>query len=183
MVLARFICLLATGVAFGALLVGRGLILPAFDQPSTLLDANLAKALAGPIHLRVMEVVLAANLVLASMAERWLGMRWGTTLALLGAAMAGLSRFVVLPRLYATWSRTDLVAGRPLDRLALAEQLQTHEALLSWTCALLLLALLVAASRASEATPHEASTASKGPHTTHGLMPGVEMPLAGSAGP
>lgn len=144
--LAQFVCTLTAGVALGALLVGRGLIVPAFDQHTHLLDANLAKALVGPIHLRLMEVVLAANLILATLAERWLGVRWGTTLALLGAAGAAIGRFFVVPRLYETWARADLVAGRPLERLAFADRLHTQECLLSWMCGVLLLALLLAAS-------------------------------------
>lgn len=154
----RFVCTVTAGVALGALLVGRGLILPAFDGHSALIDANLAKALAGPIHLRIVEVVLAANVILACLAERWLGVRWGKTLALVGVGAAAVQRFFLLPKLYETWARADLVAGRPVDRLDLANQLHTQDFLLAVTSALLLLAMLFVASR--EARPMSLSVPS-----------------------
>jgi hypothetical protein len=136
----------AVATALGALVVGRAVVMPEMAQPE-LIDANLAKALSAPLHSRLAEVVLAAHLVLAAVAGRWFGTRWPTTLALLLVGASALHRFVVLPALYAAWSRVDLVAARPVEQLLTADRLQLQELALVAAMVIMHCSLLFAASR------------------------------------
>ena len=122
--------LLALAIAIGALVVGRLILLPGLGQHPELIDANFAKALAQPLHLRQAEVILAAHLVVAALARHWLGTKWGTTLGLLLVGCSAAQRFLVLPALYAAWSRADLVAGRPVDYILQAQRYDFFELLL-----------------------------------------------------
>jgi hypothetical protein len=149
--------LLAVATALGALVVGRAVVLPEMAQ-SELIDANLAKALSAPLHARLAEVVLAAHLVLAAVGGRWFGARWPTTIALLLVGASGMHRFVLLPALYAAWSRADLVAGRPVEHLAAADLLQLQELALVAAMVILHCVILIAASRRFPATPEPAPT-------------------------
>jgi hypothetical protein len=116
--------LVALAVAMGALVFGRLIMLPGLGQHPELIDANFAKTLAEPLHLRLAEVVLAAHLVVAALARPWLGTRWGTTLGLLLVGGSAAQRFIILPALYSAWSHADLVAGRPVDYIL---QAQTYD--------------------------------------------------------
>lgn len=144
--LVRFIATIAVAFALGALCVGRGIVLPALDGEPELLDPNLAKAIARPLHLRLAEIALAANVVLAAVVTRWIGTRAATTLALVAVAASLVHRFLVVPALYTAWARVDLVAGRPLDPLRHADRLHGQEALLVATIVVLQCVLVLAAS-------------------------------------
>ncbi|MEM6293413.1 MAG: hypothetical protein AAGA54_19225 [Myxococcota bacterium] len=139
--------LLACAAALGAQLVGRGVVLPELAAQSALIDANLAAALAEPIHLRIAEVVLAAHLLVAASASRWLDVKWGTSVALVLVGLSGLQRFVILPAMYGAWSMADLVASRPIEHVLTGDKMQWQDSILVGVMALLQLALLVAAAR------------------------------------
>ena len=122
---------LALGLALGALVAGHGFLVPALQADTTLVDANLARSLSGPLALRTAELVLAACVVLAAVALRWIRHRAGTSLALIAVGLAGADRLGILPRTIEAWGRVDLVAMRPQVRVDAAEQLSMiHEATL-----------------------------------------------------
>jgi hypothetical protein len=138
--------MLALGLALSSIVLGHLILVPTLRAEPTLVDANLARALAEPLALRTAELSLAACVVLAAVAHRWLRHRAGTTLALLAVGIAGVERLGLLPRLHVAWGRVDLVAMRPHAKLAVAEQLSTiHHAAL----AALLVVLLAIAGLAS----------------------------------
>lgn len=110
-------------ITLAALVVGHGFIMPLLIADHPLLDANLARAVASPIELRIADVVVFGCLLTACVVPRWSDRHVSTTLALLATVLAGCDRLLLLPRLHAAWSQVDLVAGRPLDRLAEAQQL------------------------------------------------------------
>lgn len=138
--------ILALGLALGSLILGHLILVPALEANTSLVDANLARALAEPLALRCAELVLLACVVLAGVARGWLRVRAGTTLALLAAGIAGADRLGLLPRMQAAWGRVDLVAMRPYVRVEDAQQLTLihHSAV-----AALLLVLLALAGLAS----------------------------------
>jgi hypothetical protein len=154
---AAFVGQLAVSLALGALVVGYALTLPLLEQGSELVDPNLGKALGHGIALRLGLLILVASAITAVVARRWTQSSIGTTLALSGLVLAALDRVAILPRLYETWARVDLVAGRPAERLADASQLSHwHEGV----CVVLALCLLAVAGlgtraggRAPPATP------------------------------
>lgn len=141
---ATFLGLVAVAIALGTLVVGRAVVVPALATHTELLDANLAKAIAGPVHLRLAEVVLAAHLVLAAFAQRLVGARWGTTVGLVLVTASAVHRFLLLPTLYEAWARADLVAGRPVARIVEAQQLELQEVVLVGTMAVLQLGVCLA---------------------------------------
>jgi hypothetical protein len=141
-----FIGMLALGLALGSMVLGHLILVPMLRAEPTLVDANLARALAEPLALRTAELALGACMVLAAVVHRWLRHRAGTTLALLAIGIAGVERFGLLPRLHVAWARVDLVAMRPQAKIAVAEQLSTiHHAALA-TLIVLLLAIAGLAS-------------------------------------
>jgi hypothetical protein len=137
----------------GALATGHLIVLPEISAPDALLDANLAKALARPIHLRLSEAILAASLLLTAVVGAWLNTKLATVASFVLVITASLHRFVVLPALYTAWSRADLVAARPVERIAEAERLVMQEQILAAAMALLALGLLAGASWRSTAAP------------------------------
>lgn len=143
---SAFFGMLACAAALGAVVVGRFIVLPELSAGHDLIDANLAKAIAGPIHLRLSEVVLAASLVTAALAGRWLRAGWATTVALVAVAASATMRFALLPAMYAAWSKADLVAGRPVEHIIEAQRLEMQELILVATIAALHMALLFTAS-------------------------------------
>jgi hypothetical protein len=142
--------LLALCVGLGTLGSAELFVFPALDA-HVLLDANLAKSIAAPLHTRLAEVELAAGLVLAAVAHQWLGSRWAQSLAIVVCALATLQRVVILPALYDAWARTDLVAGRPVERLLDAQHLASRQQLVATAMAMLLVAIVVLASRPTKA--------------------------------
>jgi hypothetical protein len=145
--------ILALGLALGSIVLGHVLLVPALQGDTALVDANLARALAQPLSLRTAELALAACVVLAAVAKRWLGHSAATTLALLAAGIAGADRLGILPRAHDAWSRVDLVAMRPQVRVEAAEQLwMIHEAMLA-ALIVLLISMAGFASRARAANP------------------------------
>lgn len=144
--------LLALSAGAGTLVVAQVVLLPGLEA-SPLVDANLAKTLSGPIHMRSSDVLLGSALLLAALVPRWLRSSVTTAMTLLLVAIAAVHRTIVLPALYEAWSRVDLVAGRPVARLTEAERLDTHETWLSVVAAALLVSLLVAASKARRSVP------------------------------
>lgn len=114
---------LAVAVAFGVLVVGHGVALVVIESRAQLVDANLAKAMALPLLLRLDEVMLVALVILSLTAGRACGMRVATTLALLALMAILVDRLWLLPQLGDAWARVDLVAQRPLARL---EQARTY---------------------------------------------------------
>lgn len=144
---------LALGLALGSIVLGHVILVPALQGNTALVDANLARALAQPLSLRTAELALAACVVLAAVAKRWLGHTAATTLALLAAGVAGADRLGILPRAHDAWSRVDLVAMRPQVRVDAAEQLwMIHEATLA-TLVILLVAIAGLSSRPSGRMP------------------------------
>ncbi len=139
--------LLACAAAMGAQLVGRVVVLPELAAQSNLIDANLIVSLSEPLHLRLAEVVLAAHLLIAASAGRWLEARWATSVALVLVGLSGLQRFVILPAMYGAWSMADLVASRPIEHVLTGDRMQWQDNMLVGVMTLLQLALLVAAAR------------------------------------
>jgi hypothetical protein len=118
--------LLALATFFGALVIGYGVAVPGLAG-SPLIDANLGKALAAPLGLRLADILIGAGVVLVVTVPRWISSRAATTLALLltGAALA--HRLLLLPHLGRLWARVDLIAGRPVDTLAEAQRWAEHQ--------------------------------------------------------
>ncbi len=138
--------MLALGLALGSMVLGHLILVPTLRGDTTLVDANLARALAEPLALRTAELALAACIALAAVTHRWLRHRAGTSLALLAVGVAGIERFGLLPRMHEAWGRVDLVAMRPQAKIAVAEQLSTiHHAAIA-TMIVLLLATAALAS-------------------------------------
>lgn len=136
----------AAALLLGAIVVGHFVALPAIAG-SPLLDANLAKAVSGPLAGRLADLMFAASAVVALAAPRWIASRAGTTLALVlvGAALA--HRLLLVPHLARLWSRVDLVAGRPADLLAEAQRWSDHQQWLLAGMVALVVALLGLATR------------------------------------
>ncbi len=131
----------------GAQLVGRVVVLPELAAQSNLIDANLIVSLSEPLHLRLAEVVLAAHLLIAASAGRWLEARWATSVALVLVGLSGLQRFVILPAMYGAWSMADLVAARPIEHVLTGDRMQWQDNMMVGVMTLLQLSLLVAAAR------------------------------------
>ena len=108
---------LALGLALGSIVLGHLLLVPLLRADTSLVDANLARALAEPLVLRTGELLLGACLLLAAVASNWLGHRAGTSLGLLSTGLAAVDRFVLLPRMHEAWARVDLVAPAHGPRL------------------------------------------------------------------
>ena len=140
--------LLSLCVGIGAIVIGHGVAVPALAEGHSLLDANLARALADPMRLRVAEFVLGASIVMAAVVPRWLGQATATTIALLGVGLAAAQRVVLIPRMHEAWAGVDLVARRPLERIVEAERLTfVHESVLAASLVALLALLLVVSGR------------------------------------
>lgn len=141
--------IVALGLALGSIVLGHLILVPTLRGEATLVDANLARALAEPLALRTAELTLAACVALAAVTHRWLGHRAGTSLALLAVGVAGVERFGVLPRLHLAWGRVDLVAMRPQAKLVVAEQLSSihHAAIAAMIVLLLAIAALASSNR------------------------------------
>lgn len=159
--LAACLGLLAAAAALGALAVGELVLVPGLGAATGYVDANLAKSLTAPLHLRCAEIVLVASVVTALASGRMATSRAATTAALGAVGCAALYRMVLVPRLYAAWARADLVAGRPVARIADAEQLAGHTVLLAASIGALVAAVVVltAWSRAPRATKAPARAA------------------------
>ena len=138
--------LLAFATFFGALVIGYAVAVPGLAG-SPLIDANLGRALATPLALRLAEILIGAGVVLAMTASRWISSRAATTLALLltGAALA--HRLLLLPHLGRLWARVDLIAGRPVDTLAEAQRWAQHQQWLLLGMGALLVVLAALATR------------------------------------
>jgi len=146
--IAACLGLLAFATFLVALVIGYGVALPGLAS-SSLIDANLGKALAGPLGLRLAEILVGAGVVMAMTVPGWLGSRAASCIALLltGAALA--HRLLLLPHLGRLWARVDLIAGRPVDTLAEAQRWTQHqEWLLLGMGALLVVLAGLAAARA-----------------------------------
>lgn len=168
--------MLACAAALGAIVVGRFIVLPELSAGHDLIDANLAKAIAGPIHLRLSEVVLAASLVTAALAGRWLRAGWATTVALVAVAASATQRFLLLPAMYAAWSKADLVAGRPVEHIMEAQRLELQELALVASIAALHIVLLFTASLHRTAAKTKTPAPAVAP--TPAVTPAPASPLA-----
>lgn len=148
---AVLIGILALGLALGSIVLGHVIVIPTLQADTTLVDANLARALGEPLALRTAELCLIAAVILAATARPWLRHHAGATLGLLAAGLAATDRFVLLPRVHEAWARVDLVAMRPAARIETAEQLSmTHELTVAVTV-LVLIGVAVLASWKREA--------------------------------
>jgi hypothetical protein len=145
---AALIGVAAAALLLGALVVGYFVALPALAA-SPLLDANLAKAVSGPLAQRLADLVVAAAAVLAVTTPRWIASKAGTTIALVLTAAALAHRLLLIPHLGRLWARVDLVAGRPLDLLGEAQKWSEHQQWLLVAMIVLVLALLGLATRRS----------------------------------
>ena len=144
--LAACLGLLAFATFLGALVIGYAVAVPGLAG-SPLIDANLGRALATPLSLRLADISIGAGVVLAMTASRWISSRAATTLALLltGAALA--HRLLLLPHLGRLWARVDLIAGRPVDTLAEAQRWAQHQQWLLLGMGALLVVLAALATR------------------------------------
>lgn len=143
--------ILALGLALGSIVLGHLIVVPALQGDTTLVDANLARALSEPIALRSAELGLVAAVILAAVARPWLRHHAGTTLGLAAVGLAAIDRLVILPRVHEAWARVDLVAMRPAPRIEAAEQLAlVHEVAIA-AMVLVLTALALLASWKREA--------------------------------
>ncbi len=119
---------LALALALGSVVVGHALLIPALASDTSLIDANLARTLAEPLAIQCATLILIACLVLTALVKPWLNHTLGLSASLVALAIAALDRLALLPRMQAAWSRVDLVAGRPVERVSEAQHLQqTHE--------------------------------------------------------
>ena len=148
---AVLIGILALGLALGSIVLGHVIVVPTLQANTSLVDANLARALAEPLALRSAELCLAAVVVVAAVARAWLRHHAGTTLGLLAAGLAATDRFVILPRMHEAWARVDLVAMRPAARIEAAEQLSLIHEAAAGAIAVVLVAIAVLASWKREA--------------------------------
>jgi hypothetical protein len=119
--------LLVASLAVAAIGLGRFVVLPMLVRAHALVDANLARTLAQPIHFRLAEITLAMTLVAFVLLPRWTRSRLASAIATVLVAGAAAWRAMLLPALYGAWSKVDLVAGRPVDRLQAATQLDGYE--------------------------------------------------------
>ena len=147
----------ALGLALGAIVLGHLLLVPMLEADTSLVDANLARAMAEPLAMRSAEVALGACVVLALVARHWLRHWAGATLALLAAGIAGANRFGVLPQVHEAWGRVDLVAMRPRVRIDAAEQLSLiHDSSLA-----VIVVLLIAIAALASLEPAKAKAKAK----------------------
>jgi hypothetical protein len=133
--------LLVTAIGIASVGIGRFVVLPMMVRAHALVDANLARSLAQPIHLRLAEITLAATLVVFVVLPRWTKSRLAAALAMLLVMATAAWRAVLLPALYGAWAKVDLVAGRPLDQLQAARTLDGYEQAANLAIMLTLIAL------------------------------------------
>lgn len=145
--------LLVMATAIAAQLLARFVVLPMLARADALVDANLAKALAQPVHFRLAEITLAAALVAFVLLPRWTKSKIAGVLAMVLVTGTALWRAMLLPALYDAWARVDLVAGRPIDRLRAAEQLQGYEEATGLALAMLFIATAWIALRDTAIAP------------------------------
>ena len=159
--------LLVASIAAASIGVGRFVVLPMLVRAHALVDANLARTLAQPIHFRLAEITLAMTLVAFVLLPRWTRSRIAGALATMLVAGAAAWRAMLLPALYGAWSKVDLVAGRPVDRMQAATQLDGYEQAASLAIMFGLLAMSWIALRTGMATsataPAQASVALANP--------------------
>lgn len=139
--------LLAVATAIAALAIGRFVVVPMLAHDHALVDANLARALCHPLHLRVAEIALGAAIVVFALVPRWTASRLVATLAMIVVVATVAWRALLLPALYAAFARVDLVAGRPIDRVQEVARLEELEQAVVTAIALLFVALGWAALR------------------------------------
>lgn len=160
--------LVVIAVAIAVLVLGRFVLVPMLARSHTLVDANLARALAGPIHLRLAEIGLAATLVAFVVLPKWTRSRLAAALALALVAAGAAWRAWLLPQLYAAWSKVDLVAARPLDRLRAAEALDQWDQAVTLAMVLSMIAMAYVAMRGEAPEPRPA--AAPRPQTVSGTI-------------
>lgn len=139
---ALSIGLLAVASALGALVAAELVVAPGLGAATGYIDANLAKTLTAPMHLRCAQIAFVACVVLALCAPRMIASRAGTTAALCAVGCVSLYRFVMLPRLYEAFARADLVAGRPEARIADAAHLADQTLMLAGALGALLVTIV-----------------------------------------
>ncbi len=149
--------LVVVATALAALVLGRFVVVPMLAHGHTLVDANLARSLAEPLHLRLAEIGLGATLGAFVLVPRWTRSRLAAALAMVLVIGMALWRALLVPALYAAYARVDLVAGRPLDRLHEVQRLDDLESAAVSAMALLFVALAWAALRVDglASTPSE----------------------------
>lgn len=145
--LAAAVGMLGLAVALGALAVGELVVAPGLAELDAYIDANLAKTLTAPLHLQCAMLVLLGTLAVAAATPRWIGSRIGTTIALCAVGCAAAYRLAVLPKAYATWAMADLVAGRPPEKIAQAQELANNATWLAAAAVALLAGIIVLAAR------------------------------------
>jgi hypothetical protein len=144
--LATGLGMLGVGVALGALVAGELVVSTGLAAQTSYIDANLAKTLTAPLHLRCAQIVLVACIALAMATPRWIASRVATAMALSAVGLAALHRLVVLPKLYATWAQADLVAGRPPAKIAEAQALAEQGTWLALATGVALVGVVVLAA-------------------------------------
>lgn len=173
--------LLVSAIAIAAIGLGRFVVLPMMVRAHALVDANLARTLAGPIHFRLAEITLAATLVAFVVLPRWTRSRIAAALAMLLVVGAAAWRAVMLPALYTAWSRVDLVAGRPVDRMQAATALDGYEQAVSLALMFGFIATAWVALRTTEApTPAPATAKPAAPTSVAGTID-IDTPIASRA--
>ena len=156
--LAAALGMLGLAVALGALAVGELVVAPGLAELDAFIDANLAKTLTAPLHLRCAMLVFIGTLAVAAATPRWVRSRVGTTMALCAVGCTAAYRLAVLPKAYATWALADLVAGRPPDKIVQAQELANNASWLAAAAVALLLGIMVLAVRGHVAAVPKAKT-------------------------
>lgn len=133
--------LLVVATALAALVLGRFVVVPMLAHSHLLVDANLARSLAEPLHLRLAEITLGATLCAFVLVQRWTRSTLAGALAMVLVVGTASWRALLVPSLYAAYARVDLVAGRPLERLQELERLEDLEQAAVSAMALLFVAL------------------------------------------
>jgi hypothetical protein len=166
--------LVVVATALATLVLGRFVVVPMLAHGHTLVDANLARSLAEPLHLRLAEIGLGAALLAFVLVPRWTRSRVAAALAMVLVIGMALWRALLVPALYAAYARVDLVAGRPLDRIQEVDRLDDLESAAVSAMALLFVALAWAALRVDGIVePAVASTPASEP-TLDVADPGAE---------
>lgn len=150
--IAAFVGILGLCAAAGALAVGELVVLPGLTDPHPLLDPNLAVSVAGPLHVRCAEITLAGSVVAAAGLLRGAS-RFAGPAALVAVGLAAFVRLSALPNLYGAWAKVDLVAARPLARVADAEALVQQAHWLQLGLASVLVAIIGAIAIRGRLTP------------------------------
>ncbi len=177
--------MLAFAVAFGALVVGHGLVVPLAQSPSALADANLARALCAPLAERIGSVALVACALSWAVSLRGWPRGALDTLAGCALVLCAVDRFWLLPQLHEAGAAVDLVTQSPAASMAsygraqLLHQLAVASAVVFLSAHALGIARLTERARVRALGEAAAEAASEGKASPH---PSTESPAGSGLG-